>query len=59
MEKKKKFTIDDLKKAFDAGGDWRIACEKLTKGKIDKIEWSEKNYDFNEWFKKEYNNEDI
>lgn len=37
----KVYTIEDMEKAFTAGGNWRIKCKNLTDGIIGKIEWSE------------------
>ncbi len=42
------YTKEDIEKAFEAGGDWRIACANLSEGKISKFQWSETN-DFEEF----------
>ena len=39
-----------MKDAFEAGGDFRMACLNLTNGVIDKLEWSE-TLDFDEFMK--------
>lgn len=39
---------DFAKLAFEAGGNYRMACKNLTDGVIDKSEWSE-TPDFREW----------
>jgi len=44
------FFKENMEKAFDKGGDWRMACKNLSDGKISKIEWSEDYEDFEEFY---------
>jgi hypothetical protein len=48
------FTLEDMEKSFEAGGDWRIACKNLSEGIYTKEQWANNN-DFDEFIKENYN----